>query len=80
MARPHKQMPGRAYHVTYYEDRSSRVECTYLCPYCMHDTVVSFEASADVADQLERGGFFQPLRCGICGKVTDVRFWKSNKI
>lgn len=80
MARPHKQMPGYTYHVTYHSDRSSTVDCTYLCPYCMQDTTATIEAEADVADVLERGGFFEPLRCNLCGKVTDVRFWKSSKI
>ena len=80
MARPHKQMPGRTYRIMYHENRSSTVDCTYFCPYCEQNTTSSFEANADVADQLERGGFFEPLRCDLCGKVTDVRFWQSNKI
>lgn len=80
MARPHKQMPGRTYHITYYGNQSLSVDCTYLCPYCEQVTMVSFEAQADAADLLERGGFFEPLRCGWCGKVTDVRFWQNNKI
>lgn len=80
MARPHKQMIGRTYHIMYRDDRSSTVSCTYLCPYCEHDATASFEANADSADQLERGGLFEPLRCNVCGKITDVRFWQGNKI
>jgi transcription elongation factor Elf1 len=79
MAR-HKQMPGRTYRVIRHRDGSCTVECTYLCPYCEQETTASFEAGADAADQLERGGFFEPLSCGLCGKVTDVRFWQGNKV
>lgn len=80
MTRPHKQMPGRTYKVNYHGDHSSTVHCTYLCPYCNQDTTASFEANADTADLLEQGGFFESLHCEQCGKVTDVRFWQSNKI
>ena len=80
MSGPHKQMPGRTYHITYHGDRSSTVDCTYLCPHCGQETTTSFEANADAADLLERGGFFETLRCDLCGNVTDVRFWQSNKI
>lgn len=79
MAR-HKQMPGSTYHIIYHGDRSSTVECTYLCPYCGQNTTASFEAKADDADLLERGGFYEALCCDWCGKVTDVRFWQSTKI
>ena len=48
--------------------------------YCKQDTSASFEATADAADQLEQGGFFTPLQCSLCGKITDVRFWRGNKI
>jgi len=50
MARPHKQMPGRTYRIMYHENRSSTVDCTYLCPYCEQNTTSSFEANSDVAD------------------------------
>lgn len=80
MARPHKQMPGKTYQVFYNGDHSATVHCTYLCPYCNQDTTSSFEAPADAADLLERGGFFEALRCDLCGKVTDVRFLRDNKI
>ena len=30
---------------------------------CEPETMISFEASADAADLLERGGNFEPLRC-----------------
>lgn len=79
MARPHKQMPGYTYHIDYHDDCSATVNCTYLCPYCNQDTTASFEAAADTSELLEQGGFFEPLRCSQCGRVTDVRFWKSNK-
>lgn len=79
MARPHKQMPGKTYQIFYHGD-SATVNCSYLCPYCEQDTTSSFEANSDVFETLERGGFFEPLRCELCGKVTDVRFWGSNKI
>lgn len=80
MARPHKQLPGMTYHVTYHRDHSATVDCTYFCPYCKQDTTASFEANVDASELLEQGGFFEPLRCEICGKITDVRFWKNNKI
>lgn len=80
MARPHKQMPGRTYHINYYEDGSATVDCTYLCPYCRQNTTSRFEVDSNVVDRVEQGGFFEPIRCDLCGKVTDVRFWQSNKI
>lgn len=81
MARPHKQMPGESYHY-YYDDELKVVvvDCTYLCPYCNEMTSSSFDTNADNIDLLESGGFFEPLTCDLCGKVTDVRFWKNNRI
>ncbi len=75
----HKQMPGETYHVVP-QSSSVIVECTYLCPYCMTRTTTSFEAPADRMDLLERGGFFEPLTCSSCGKVSDVRFFRNNRI
>ncbi len=80
MARPHKQMPGRTYHINYHGDGSATIECTYLCPYCNQDTTSRFEANADATALVEQGGFFEPLHCDLCGKVADIRFWQSNKI
>lgn len=80
MARPHKQMPGNTYHIDYHGDGSATIECTYLCPYCNQDTASNFEVNPDVTALVEQGGFFEPLHCDHCGKVTDVRFWQSNKI
>ena len=79
MARPHKQIPGRTYHINYHGDGSATIECSYLCPYCNQDTTSSFEISADLTAQAEQGAFFEPLQCDLCGKITDVRFWKSSK-
>lgn len=79
MTRPHKQMIGKSYHIVYNAE-SAAVECTYNCPYCNQDTIASFIANPDAYDVLERGGFFEPLHCNLCGKVTDVRFWSNNKI
>ncbi len=45
----------------------------------MTDTKTA-QANADVTDRLEQGGFFEPLHCDLYGKVTDVRFWQSNKV
>ena len=80
MAGPHKQMPGKTYHISYHEDGSATIECSYLCPYCNQDTTSRFEVNADTTDMIEQGAFFEPLHCDLCGKVTDVRFWLSNKI
>ena len=80
MARPHKQMPGRTYHINYHGDGSATIECTYLCPYCNQDTTASFDINSEAIEQAEQGGFFEPVHCDLCGNVTDVRFWKSNKI
>ena len=79
MARPYKQMPGRTYHIEY-NGSTALVECTYLCPYCNQDTSSRFTANEEAFEILERGGFFEPLYCDMCGKVTDVRFWSNNKI
>ncbi len=80
MARPHKQMPGKTYYFIQRGDLSFTVYCSYLCPYCHRDTTARFDANEDAADTLEQGGFFEPLRCDLCGKVTDVRFYHANRI
>ena len=80
MARPYKQMAGISYHTIYQSDRSIKVECTYLCPYCNQYADDFFEVGEDLSSQLEMGGFFENLQCNHCGKRTDVRFWKCNKI
>ena len=80
MARPYKQTPGRTYHINYHEDGSATIECSYLCPYCNQDTTAGFEVNADATAQVEQGGFFESISCDLCGRVTDVRFWKSNQI
>lgn len=80
MARPHKQMPGRTYHINYRGDDFATVECIYLCPYCNQDATACFDVDADAASRAEQGAFFEPVRCDFCGKTTDVSFWKSNKI
>ena len=43
-------------------------------------TTASFEINADATDLAERGGFFEPVHCDLCSKITDVRFWHNNKI
>jgi transcription elongation factor Elf1 len=80
MARPNKQMPGRTYHIAYNDDSIATVECTYLCPYCNQDTTSGFTAKIDTFDLLERGVFFESLKCDLCGKVTDVRFMSNTKV
>ncbi len=80
MARPYKQMPGRTYQIFRQGNNSLIVNCTYLCPYCNQNTTASFEVNSDDADLIERGGFFEALHCDLCGKVTDVRFFQSNRI
>lgn len=80
MASPHKQMPGKTYHINYHSDDSATVECTYLCPYCNQETSSNFQANCNATALVEQGGFFESLHCDLCGKVTDVRFWQSNKI
>ncbi len=79
MARPHKQMPGTSYQIIYHGNASATVNCTYHCPYCMEEATSSFEAGPEAFEILERGCFFEPLHCDYCGKVTDVRFMRSNK-
>lgn len=79
MDKNHKQMPGRTYHINYHGDGSATIECSFLCPYCNKGAATSFEVTADATARVEQGGFFEPLHCNLCGKVTDVRFWKSNK-
>lgn len=81
MARPHKGMIGSSYHIVYRSDSAATVDCTYLCPYCNNRTTSSFDADdSTTLDHVEKGGFFEPLRCDICGKVSDVRFYAGMKI
>ena len=79
MARPYKQMPGKTYHIMYHGDIAT-VECTYLCPYCRKDTSAEFTVESDAFDSLEKGFFFEPFRCKLCNKITDVRFLKSCQV
>ncbi len=76
----HKQMPGRTYRIVSQSSSLITVECTYLCPYCMKNATATFEAPVDRMDLLERGGFFEPLTCSSCGKISDVRFFRNNRI
>lgn len=55
MARPHKQMPVRTYHIEYCGD-SATIECTYLYPYCEEATTSNFTAGSDAFDMHERDG------------------------
>lgn len=75
-----KQMPGRTYEIISKDDYSATIEATYLCPYCNQEVQVQFTVYSDAFEIIERGGFFEPLTCGVCGKTTDVRFWGNQKI
>ena len=78
MAR-HKQMPGETYRIVGQDNSSATVEFSYLCPYCMNHTTVTKTYYSDF-NLLETGLFYDALECGECGKTTDVRFVKANRI
>lgn len=75
----HKEMVGKTYHVEHRGDHAD-VECTYLCPYCNQETSSRFTANPDTFDLLERGGFYEHLKCDLCDEISSVRFWQCNKI
>ncbi|CZQ86506.1 hypothetical protein SAMN05216375_1024 [Trichococcus ilyis] len=76
----HKQMPGKTYKIIFQNDQEAKVICTYLCPYCNLDTTVQITVNATGFDLLESGGFYEPLECPHCNKISDVRFWQSSRI
>ena len=76
----YKKMPGETYRIVSISSSSITVECTYLCPYCMTKTTASFDAPIDSASLVESGGWFERLTCSNCGKISDVRYFGSNKI
>ena len=76
----HKQMIGTSYHIVSQSTSDVTVEYRYLCPYCKADTTVTSDDSADYLETLNRGGFYLPLTCSDCGKISDVRFWRSAMI
>jgi len=76
----HKQMPGKTYKVIFQDDQEAKVICTYLCPYCKLDTTVKITVNSTGFDLLESGGFYEPLECFHCNKISDVRFWQSSRI
>ena len=79
MARPHKQSSARRYHITYNSNHTITVNFKFFCPYCEQETTSRCEANADIAELFERGGYFETLRCDLCGKATDVTFFPYAK-
>lgn len=76
----HKQMPGMTYQVVSQDASQATVEYTYLCPYCMQKATVRSTVFAPDYDRLETGGFYDAIACNKCGKISDVRFWRTMKI
>ena len=76
----HKQMPGMTYQVISQDERQAVMEYTYLCPYCMRKATVQSVVYSPDYERLETGGFYDALSCSECGKIADVRFWRTMKI
>ena len=76
----HKQMPGMTYQIISQDALQAILEYTYLCPYCFRKSTVQSKAYPSDYERLETGGFFDSLACGECGKIADVRFWRTMKI
>lgn len=75
----HKQTPGFSYHIDYQDDCAS-VRCGYECPYCEQLSISYFTVdTTEGYEILEQGAFYQHLTCEMCGEVSTVRFWPSNR-
>ncbi|MBQ7918741.1 MAG: hypothetical protein IJ324_02200 [Lachnospiraceae bacterium] len=70
---------GKSYEVTYPAPGEAAVTYTYRCPYCGEDTTVEKVYSAGL-DILEKGMFYEPLACGHCGEVADVRYLPHKRV
>ena len=75
-----KQMPGMTYQVISQNESQAILEYTYLCPYCMRKSTVRSSVFPADYERLETGGFYDALACSECGKIADVRFWRTMKI
>ena len=75
----HKQMPGMTYQIISQDAQQANLEYTYLCPYCMRKSTVRSKAYPSDYERIETGGFSDSLICSECGKVADVRFWRTMK-
>lgn len=76
----HKQMPGMTYQIISQDERQAVVEYTYLCPHCIRKAKVQSAVYSADYGRLETGGFYDALTCSECGKITNVRFWRTMKI
>lgn len=76
----HKQMPGISYQVISQNEHMAKLEYTWLCPYCMRKSIARSTVYPSDYERLETGGFYDALVCSECGKIADVRFWKTMKI
>lgn len=68
------------YKVITQDAQQAVLEYTYLCPYCMRKSTVRSSVYPPDYERLETGGFFDALACSECGKIADVRFWRTMKI
>jgi hypothetical protein len=71
---------SHAHHLCYSIHRQSHPTLNVLSAYCKQDTTAQMTAYSDWFHLLDSGGFYQPLKCEHCGKTTDVRYWKSQRI
>lgn len=76
----HKQMPGMTYQILSQDEHQATLEYTWLCPYCMRKSVIQSTVFPSDYERLETGGFYDALACSECGKIADVRFWRTMKI
>lgn len=75
----YKEMPGESYQIVEQDSSSATVEFTYLCPYCRNQATAVKTYYSDF-EKLENGMFFDSLTCDNCGKTSNVRYYRSNRI
>lgn len=73
-------MPGMSYQVISQNERLATLKYTWICPYCMRKATAHSTVYPSDYKRLETGGFCDALACSECGKVADVRFWKTMKV
>lgn len=70
----YRNMIGKSYTIGFCGDKI-KVDCIYRCPYCEKETEDNFTVPIDKLSLIERGGWFETLKCEHCEKIANVRFW-----
>ena len=58
-------------------EHSAMIECIYICPYCGKETGAYLTIYPNAYHLIDKGGFYEPLKCTYCNNCSDVMFGKS---